>query len=113
MRKVTTDPAIENNSQFAEAVTRATRWLEEEIGPAAERVDADWRLTFDDRQRPLLELRLGDWAGEARTTFAPDDLQRERHTRYRFIRLWGDVLQSGTQRLVGELQRGGGDSPGG
>jgi len=83
---------------------QATQRLEEAIGPPAPRVSATWDLDEDERGRAAITLELADATESAKARFEPSELARDSNrTRLRFIRLWGDVLQEKSHRLLQKL----------
>jgi hypothetical protein len=82
---------------------RATALLEEVIGPASGRVSAAWGREENGRGRPVYTLRLIDGPEEVTAAFTPEELRDARALRYRFIRLWGDLLQTRSHRQLKEL----------
>lgn len=89
---------------LAGEVRQASQWLVEEFGSSAPLVTAEWSLQQDERGRPCLVLTITDpYAGQVSGRFAPDEIQREYHTRARLYRLWGDLLQHRTQKHFDQL----------
>lgn len=87
---------------------QATRRLEEVLGPAADRVTAEWDRAEDQKGRLVYTLRISDWTGSATASFAPDELGSPTHMRVRLNRLWGDLLQARSHKQLEELQGAGG-----
>jgi hypothetical protein len=102
--KVEFGPGILAKQDFARIAEEASGVLEDAIGPPASRVRARWELEKDARDRPLIRLTIGDWTGEETATFAPNELQNSERARWRFYRLWGDLLQEAADRAVEELR---------
>jgi hypothetical protein len=98
---------IKANSQWDSAVSRASRFLESELGPSAGVVTANWSLARDGRGRPLLDLKISDFAGAVNAQFAPDELKNESQVQSRLIRLWGDLLQVRSHKLVEQFRPAG------
>jgi hypothetical protein len=78
---------------------QATARLEEVVGSSAGQVQAEWNRTKDSRGRTIYTLRLSDWTGTVSADFAPDELQSS-SLRYRLLRLWGDLLQVRSHKLL-------------
>src|SRR5271166_4929303 len=97
-------PELSKRKPLAGLVETATPVLEEAIGPPAARVTATWDFQPDDRGRPLIQLTLDDWSGQASARFAPEELQPPDRAYRRFYRLWGDLLQEASQRRVQALE---------
>ena len=86
-------PEIERDPDLARKVRDATRLLEQQLGPAAERIRAEWSLASNDGGRPVVNLTISDWTGTVGYPFAPGELANPFHLQVRFHRLWGDFLQ--------------------
>lgn len=84
---------------------KGTDLLEEIIGPSAELVDAEWDRTVDDKGQPLLILRLSDWTGSASTVVALWEFDQPSYLRLRLNRLYGDLLQVRSHKMLEELRK--------
>ncbi len=82
---------------------RATKVLEEVIGRSFEKYTAEWDKTADGNGRSNFRLRLSDRTGEIRAEFAPAEFQNQSHLRRRLIRLWGDLLEIRSHKLLDDL----------
>jgi hypothetical protein len=82
---------------------KATKRLEEAVGRSASLISGQWDRTEDDNGRTLYTLRLKDFTGEVMGRFALDELRSPEKTAFRVYRLWGDLLQVGTQKRLEEL----------
>jgi hypothetical protein len=82
---------------------QATKRLEEVLGSSAGQVKAEWDRTEDAKRRIIYTLRLSDWTGSVSAAFTPDELQSPSLMRYRFVRLWGDLLQVRSHKQLEEL----------
>jgi hypothetical protein len=102
--KVQYQPELAQRQPLAEIAQAATPVLEQAIGPPAARVIATWGFRADERGRPLIHLTLADWSVEASAEFAPEELQSPDDARWRFYRLWGDLLQDASNRVSKELE---------
>lgn len=98
------DPKIRADQTLHREVARATELLESEATPSSDEATADWTLTSDDRGRPVLTLTLSDFMGAVPARFAPDELGDEESLRVRLHRLWGDLLQVRTGKLIRRMQ---------
>lgn len=83
--------------QWVEGMPRlqqASNLLAEILGPqSSQLVTGDWRRLQDAKGRIVYRLTIRDFAGEAFTEFAPDELENPLHMKVRMYRLWGDLLQ--------------------
>jgi hypothetical protein len=102
--KVDLQPELAKRKPLAEVVEAATPVLEEVIGGAAERVTATWDFQPDDHGRPLLQLTLADWSGQATASFAPEEFQASEKVRWRFRRLWRDLLNEALDKQIQKLK---------
>jgi hypothetical protein len=96
----------ESARQWGEGYTllqQATMRLEEIGGPSAGQVKAEWDRAEDSRGRTIYTLRLSDWTGAVSAAFAPEELRNSTHMRYRLLRLWGDLLQVRSDKLLQDL----------
>jgi hypothetical protein len=98
-------PSIRENPHLASSVSRASRLLEAELGPSTGGVTAEWSRTRDARGRPLLELKISDFSGAVNAQFAPEELTNESQVQSRLIRLWGDLLQVRSHKLLDQLSK--------
>jgi hypothetical protein len=104
MKNTELDLAIQANPALLALVRRANELLEAELGRSSHLVSASWSLACDERGRPLLRLVISDSTGRAETAFAPDGLRDDWRTQGRMIRLWGDLLQVRSHKLLDEIQ---------
>jgi hypothetical protein len=93
MKTLSVDESVRTDPKLADAVLVATGIVEEELGNSAEQVEVSWRLTHDQRGRPIVVLRLSDWTGSVDGNFSPDELKDTELLGRRVVRLWGDLLQ--------------------
>jgi hypothetical protein len=105
MQFVNVDPLIDADARLKPLVANATEVLERTVGPAsAPRVSATWKLLNVDKDRQLIQLQLSDYTGATPAVhFAPDELESDRRTRDRMLRLWGDLLQVRSHKLLDEI----------
>ena len=86
-----------------ELAQKATNRLKEVLGKSEDKVSAEWGLTVDDRGRQVFSLRLNDPTGESERKITPDDLRETHRTAFHLHRVYGDLLQSGSEKLLKEL----------
>jgi hypothetical protein len=102
--KVQMDSELAERKPLAALAEAANPVLEQAIGPPAERVTATWGFRADERGRPIIRLTLADRSEQASADFTPEELQALDGSRWRLIRLWGDVLQKASNRIAKELE---------
>jgi hypothetical protein len=102
MNVIHTNHAAQGEGSLA-LVKPATEILEEVVGPSSERVKVEWNRTEDARGRPLYSLRLSDGTDSVSATFAASELRCSTHLHYRMVRLWGDLLQLRSHKLLEDL----------
>ncbi len=81
-------------------VEQANRRLEEVLGPSASLVCAEWDRGEDSFGREVLVLRLTDSSSSVIATFDSNEMQQPDRLQDRFRRMWGDLLQSRSQRQL-------------
>ena len=84
-----------------------TQQLDEVLGELAPDVSAEWDRNEDGQGRPIVTLRLGDFAGSVTTVFEPKELESPEHVRIRVNRLWRDLLRVRTHFQLKALFGGG------
>jgi len=92
--------------QSGEAYTlmqKATKWLEEATGKSSAMVRAEWDQCEDEKGQTQFTLRVSDTKDFAMASFSLDELASPADMRYLLIRLWGEVLQARSHRLVNKL----------
>ncbi len=95
--------------QHYDLVEHATNQLEEVLGPSsAGSVTGVWDWMKDERNRDLLTLQLRDRVSENEVVgrFAPDELRSTSQMSFRLSRLWGDLLQAQSEKLLKHLSGG-------
>ena len=65
---------------------------------------AEWDQVEDERGRSLYSLKLSDFSGEVKATFAPDELRKGTHMRYQLARLWSELLRIRSHKLMEALR---------
>jgi hypothetical protein len=101
MKVVYTEKAKQRGEGLA-LVQHATQRLEE-IVPSTGPVVAEWDRTEDHTGRPRYLLKLSGFDSEVRDEFAPDELASDPEMGVRLSRLWGDLLQVRSHKLIQEL----------
>lgn len=101
MRKVRTDI---KDARLEALAQHASKVLDSVTGPSSQLVDAVWIERMDSKQRPVVLLELKDPWGSASTSFSPEELQQELQLKDRLYTLWGDLLQSRSDRLAESLR---------
>lgn len=87
-----------------ELIEQATNQLDGMLGPVSSSLlTGIWDWTKDEKNRDLLTLKLKDDAGEVLGKFAPDELRSPTQMSFRLSRLWGDLLQAQSERLLKQL----------
>jgi hypothetical protein len=88
---------------------QATTLLEDVLGTPAGYVEAEWDQTEDTKGRTLYHLRLRDpiSAEVAMGSFTPQDLAAPAHMRVRLLRLWGEMLQAHSHKLLKSMAESG------
>ena len=104
MKTVEIDPAIQENPALLALVRRADELLELELGRSSPQVSASWSLSQNEQGNTFLRLEISDWSGRVGTSFAPDELRSDQQTKGRMIRLWGNLLQIRSHKLLDEIQ---------
>jgi hypothetical protein len=97
-----TDRAKQDPKEYA-ALQAVTEILEQVAARSGESVTAEWDKTTDPHGGPAFVLRLSDWSGTASAVFAPQDLTVTNLLWARLYRVWGDLLQNRSHRLIGEM----------
>jgi hypothetical protein len=107
MKEVKIDPAIRQDPGLYNSVKSVTELLEQEIGPKASEITADWSLarSLQPGER-LINLEISDELDRASCVFSEIGLPRisENRLRISLIRLWGDLLQEQSHRDLAELR---------
>jgi len=109
-QKVEIAPEIGSDSKLQGAVENAMHVLEQAVGDSSRLLRVQWEKTTDDKNRPLVRVRLKDWTGEVEGYFAPQDLTSDDTLRGRFYKLYGDLLQIRSHKQLEELLAGAGAS---
>jgi hypothetical protein len=81
--------------------------LAEMTEASAEPISAEWDQTTDGEGKPVVTLRLSDFAGSATTVFDPQELESFDRMRLRVYLLWSALLQERLDRQFQELHESG------
>jgi hypothetical protein len=95
---------LERSGELYALAKQGTAHLEEVLGRSASVVRAEWDRVEDARGRTAVELRLWDGGESATARFAPDEMANPYHMRSRLYTMWGDLLQTHSDRQVKKLQ---------
>src|SRR5438067_2220966 len=98
------DPQLESERfrPWLARLKRANEILGEITRPSTENVLIDWRLA-PENHKPHFRLALAKPPDRVEADIAGDDLEDENGLRRTLIRLWGDVLEVRSHRLVQDL----------
>jgi hypothetical protein len=96
-------PTVQADERYRALARNATTVLWDAIGVVPGPVEPRWDVVKDYKDRDLLRLTLKDWTGEVRADFSPDELTHDYHLRWRFYKLWGDLLQVRTRQQLREF----------
>jgi hypothetical protein len=97
------DESLRQADELFMLAQQATRRLEEVLGRSGDPVTAEWGRTTDEQGRPVVTLRLSDWAGTVMARFSPAELTHADTLGARLHRLWGDLLQVRSHRQLDKL----------
>lgn len=87
-------------------IEAATIKLDEIVRRFADEVSAEWDRPDDFQNSKVFTLRLSDWSGSAIAIITRDELQSEQWLRDRLHRVWGDLLQIRSHRLLEQMAVG-------
>jgi hypothetical protein len=104
MKRIVYSEKLEKSRDLFARAQEGSEILRDLVGNSAADIEAEWDLTNDERGRPLLTLRISDWTGSATTAFSPVEIGNLSHIEGRLNRLWGDLLQVRSHKLLQELQ---------
>jgi hypothetical protein len=106
VKELEIDDAIRRDPELFAAVEHASRLLEEEIGPSAGQVSAEWQLFGADQQIPTVRVEISDSTGSAMTHFQRQMLPKltDSALSLAFVRLWGDLLQVRSHKQTEKLK---------
>jgi hypothetical protein len=103
MKSLVFSDNVRQSKELYELAQQANALLEEVLGPSADLVSAEWERSKDAKGRDLLNLRIADWSGSESAIFAPLELKETAGLRWRLNRLWGDLLQTQSHKLLDKL----------
>lgn len=92
-----------NLCQWAEGkalAEAAFRLLAEVIGPTGGEVSVEWERPSGPFDAPEILLRLADASGSVSAVFDPRELKSSSLLRIRLARLWGELLEIRSQKLI-------------
>jgi hypothetical protein len=99
--KTTISPEILNDTKLAAAVGQANEVLRSDLGPSEPIVTATWRRS----PNGPIELEVDDSMASASAQFAPEELTANGYRVERKLnRLWGDVLQARSEKLLARIR---------
>lgn len=101
--EITIDPRIQENGLFDQTVRKWNDTLQAWAKRSRNGANVDWQLTYDAKHQPVLSLRLIDSFGVIEKTFNAEELQDEEQLWFRMHRLWSDLLQNRTDKLVEKM----------
>ena len=96
---------IRRDPKLASVVDGATKVLEGEVTSSADRATAEWSLSQDEQNRPLVELRLSDFEGSVARRFSLDELTNTSYLQGRLNRLWDDLLAVRLDKQLARLRQ--------
>lgn len=105
MRAAEIDPAIQADPDLLHLVHRAMSILNSEVGRVEwrDQVSASWTLLDRGLNMSRLQLRLEDDIGDVQAEFPSLALQKPDSTAQVMRRLWGDLLQVRSHKLLKKL----------
>ena len=104
--------SISTDKRIHELVSAAHQTLCDVVGKTRVEVSEDWSMENDPQGRPLISLDLSDYIGRVKTQFAPDELGDPSELRRRLYRIWGDLLEIRSHKLLENLIGPEGDANG-
>jgi hypothetical protein len=75
------------------------------VGRYGDTVTSTWTVVPDERRRPVLRLTLTDLPDSVAAQFATEELEDGERLWSRLNRLWADLLQKRSHRLIEGLQQ--------
>lgn len=93
-----------HTEEHSELLQQATDELREILGSAQDSVRAKWDRVENERGCLQYSLKISDFSGEVEATFAPEDLQKGTHRRFRLARLCSKLLQIRSHKLMEALR---------
>jgi hypothetical protein len=95
---------VSDDPQLQPLVVRANQLLEELNGPAPKSVSVDWTREVSNGGKIVnLALVEDNTGARGATVFAPTELTREVYLRAKLEKVWGDLLQDYSHRLLKRL----------
>lgn len=103
MKEVRYGARLTENRDMHELAKQRTEQLEDFLGAHASEVSAEWDLGEKADARPVITLRLSDWTGFATAVFDPKELESLPEMRFRFNRVWSNLLRVRSHKLLADL----------
>ncbi len=103
MKSLTYTENLKQSKQLFDQAQQATALLTEVLGRGANRASVEWDCGKDANGHDLLILRIADSSVSESAVFAPSELRDAGDLRWRLNRLWGDVLQKVSHKLLDKL----------
>ena len=85
---------------------QATALLKEGVGDSWDQIHVEWDRGQDETGRGVYTLTLRDFAGEAETRFAPEELTHPNQMRFRLLQIWSKLLQVPQPQTIAADERG-------
>jgi hypothetical protein len=106
MKDIKIDDVLKTDPTLLAQIDQVTQLLEEEIGPSASAIRAEWS-EIDRHDEKVLELTISDGTNESTVVFSRPGLTHMSldSIRILLIRLWGDILQERSKKQMEKLMR--------
>lgn len=108
--KITYSEALRKSDDLFALAQRASQILEKVATRSSHLATAEWHIDKDKRGQTNVELRLSDWIGSVTEDFSRAELSDEEGLLGRLNKLWGDLLEVRSHRLLDELDKSLSDS---
>jgi hypothetical protein len=108
--KIIYSEALRQSSDLFALAQRASQLLEDVATRSSPLATAAWDFDRDERGQAVVLLRLSDWIASVTARFSPAELANVDALSGRLNRLWGDLLQVRSHRLLDELDKSFSDS---
>src|SRR5207244_3251031 len=108
VKSVIYHPGIKQSPDLYGLAEKATDRLNEIVGMYGKEAEVEWDTSVDESKRkPLVTLTIRDLPEEVRGNIAREDLEKPDMLTLRLARLWGDLLQTRSHRLLRNLMENG------
>jgi hypothetical protein len=104
MNVIYSEKARQSSEGYA-LLQQATKYLEEELGKAVDRVRVEWDRQDDNNGHSSFILRLFDPPDSISRSFTLADLRATKDLQLELNWLWDDLLQEKIERQLRELQQ--------